>query len=242
MKIPVVLKPPVAETGTKETATKKKTSSKKSYTDWLFENGILSDDIYHNSVKNAETDYQKAKAEYGSRAESLASSGLSKSGYSDYLSAKAYEVLQRERKDASLEYRRNERQNKTNYASYVSALEDAESKLFTSVGNDIVKKRILGYSDAYDYAVDAGLSESLAEKVASSATKTVLADIKTEIGKLIINKKLSQSETKAYARFMGLSEADANELGEFAKKYNYVYTTGEAYLDYIKDKLKGTEQ
>lgn len=222
---------------------KKKAASKKSYAEWIRDNGILTDEIYDSSIRNAVIDYMKAKSEYGTRAEGLAKTGLSSGGYSDYLSGKAYTALQQTKRAAASEYYSNERKNRLGYSSYLESLENAESELYGKVSDAIAEKQLAKYEDAYEYAVRAGLSEKMAESAAGSATKIAAENIKRDIMKLVLNNKLSYKETKSYAVFMGLSEEDAEWLSQFAKSHNYLaFDSGSSYLDYINEQTKGNTE
>ena len=83
---------------------KAKSSSKESYADWLRANGINSEKIYSDSIRDITADYERAKSNYGSNAESLAKLGLTASGYSDYLTSRAYAALQERKSKADREY------------------------------------------------------------------------------------------------------------------------------------------
>ena len=217
-----------------------KKKKKKSYADWLTENGIASQDIYHESLKDIDTEYKKAAAEYGARAERLASSGLIGGGYSDYLSSKAYEIMQKSKLSAKNDFMKNEKENRRNYESYLSKLYGEEISLYKNTEDAIIKNGIAGYDDAFSYATKIGLSEEMASEVATRATKIVSDNIIGEISQMIIKNKLSDKEAAAYAIFQGLSEDDAKKLAEFAKSYNHInYNYGDSYLDFIEKQTKG---
>jgi Mn-dependent DtxR family transcriptional regulator len=231
-------------TGSEKESIKKKKASK-SYAEWLKSHGIASQSIYENSLKDAETEYKMAKAEYGARAEALAKSGLSGSGYSDYLSAKAYEAMQKNKFNAKNAFQENERQNVAGYETYLANIKSEQNKLYKSTGDDIIKNQITKYDEAYRFAVESGLSSEKAEKLAKTATKIVNDEIKKAISKLIIENKLSDKEASAYAIFHGLSKEDADELAKFAKSYNYINfgnDESDSYLDFIEEQTKGTKR
>ena len=64
-------------------------STKEGYAEWLKTNGVDSEKIYTDTLRDIEADYQKARSEHGVAAEKLAGLGLSSSGYSDYLNGVA---------------------------------------------------------------------------------------------------------------------------------------------------------
>lgn len=219
---------------------KRITSSHESYESWLRENGIDSQSIYDATVKDAKTDYEKAKAEYGSIAESLAETGLSKSGYSDYVNSKAYSEYQKRKQGALSDYTQNEAHNKSSYASYLDKLSKEKDTLYKNTEKEIIDKNILDFNDAYDYAIGLGIDVDDASKIAKRSTDYTRNQLKTEIGKLVISSKLSKSEARAYALFRGLSEKEADEISDFASEYSDYFTrpTGTSYLEYLKEMLK----
>ena len=94
-------------------------SSPESYAEWLKSYGVDSHATLDRSLKDISTDYQKAKSSFGANAESLAALGLGTSGYSDYLSGKAYESMQRRKEGAFEKYSENEKNNRSGYRDYV---------------------------------------------------------------------------------------------------------------------------
>lgn len=213
----------------------KVTNSKESYEDWLTRNGIDSSGIYDLDIKNARSDYAKATAGFGALGEGLSSSGLLGSGYSDYINASAYGQLQKARQNALSKYSENERANKSAYSEYVKKLAQESSSLLDKVNRGIIENGITDFDDAYSYAIGAGIDPGAASELAKSASSAVKESIKEEIGRLIINDKLSAKEAKAYALYRGLSEEDAESIYSLASKINDYFTRpdGESYLDYI---------
>ena len=213
----------------------KVTNSKESYEDWLTKNGIDSDAIYDLDIKNARSDYAKAAAGFGALGEGLSSSGLLGSGYSDYINAAAYGKLQKARQNALSQYSENERANRSAYSEYVKKLAQESSSLLDRVSKDIIENGIADFDDAYTYAIGEGIAPAKASELAQNASSTVKKSIKEEIGRLIINEKLTAKEAKAYALYRGLGEEDAEDIYNLAAKINdyFTYPDGESYLDYI---------
>ena len=90
---------------------KKRADSPDSYRDWIISNGVNSEKLYSEAIRDISGDYNRAKSEYGTRAEKLSSLGLSSSGYSDYLSGKAYSEMQKRKQSAKESYAENEMKN-----------------------------------------------------------------------------------------------------------------------------------
>jgi hypothetical protein len=208
-------------------------STKEGYAEWLKTNGVDSEKIYTDTLRDIEADYQKARSEHGAAAEKLAELGLSSSGYSDYLNGVAYYQMQKNKLIAQDRKASNEKENLKGYRNYLEKHKDKAQKTFTSVLTGIENAKITDYESAYEYAISAGLEESDATAAAKLATDSVVRKIKESIIKEIISNKLSEKETAEYAKALGLSEEDAKKLSEYAKSVSggdYV----KAYPDFYK--------
>lgn len=65
-----------------------------SYADYLKRTGTDTDRDYQKTVRQAETDYAKARATYGAAGETLARNGMNASGYADYITGAGYAAMQ----------------------------------------------------------------------------------------------------------------------------------------------------
>lgn len=217
---------------------KAKSSSKESYADWLKSNGVNSEKIYSDSIRDITADYERAKSSYGAAAESLAELALSQSGYSDYLTANAYSAMQKRKAGAMNKYAENEAQNRSGYQSYLKEVSNAEEKAYKSVVSDLTSDGILDYEQAYNYAIGAGLSEENAILAAKTANDTVRKNLKQSAVKTIIAQGLNKKQAKEYALAIGLSEEDAEELSEYAGEINTYAYLDSGYLEYLKNKAE----
>ena len=211
-------------------------TAKSDYGRWVSENGIDSQKIYDDSIRDITSDYKKSKSEFGSLAESLSSLGLTASGYSDYLNGKAYYAMQKRKEGAKNTYVENERQNLKGYSEYISSLaKDAESN-YKNVVNTIKNAGIADYDEAYNFAIAQGLSESSAELAARSASDTVKKKIRETALKTIIAENFSGSRALQYSLALGLPESEAQELAEYANKINRESYYSNDYIEYLKNK------
>lgn len=217
---------------------KVKSSSADSYADWLKANGVNAEKIYSDSIRDITADYERAKSEYGNKAESLAKLGLTASGYSDYLSANAYSAMQKRKAGARDKYAENEASNRSGYAKYLNEITEGESKAYKSIVSAITNEGILDYEEAYNYAVGAGLSEENAKLAAKTASDMVRRDVRERVIKTIIAQNFNKKQAKEYALALGLDENDAEELAKYASEINEYSYFGDDYLEYLKNKAE----
>ncbi len=216
---------------------KEKENSALDYPSWLANNGISSERIYSDTVRDIEADYKRGLSEYGKRGEGLARLGLTASGYSDYINGKAYSEMQRRKSDAKDTYTENEAKNASGYASYLDGLKSTADSAYDGVIKEITQGSVINYDEAYNMAIKAGLSvedATYAAKVGSDMAKKKLNE---DVMNVIISKNLDEDQAELYALNLGLSKADALRLAAFAKDMHYSYYSS-SYLDYIRDKLE----
>ena len=215
---------------------KAKSNTAESYEAWLSKNGIDSERIYADSIRDITGDYKRAKSEYGSLAESLGKLGLTASGYSDYLNGKAYSEMQRRKSGARDKYAENEAKNRQGYAKYLEERAESESSKYKSIIKSISDAGIMNYDDAYNYAVSAGLSGQAAEVAAQNASDIVRKKARENVLKTIISENFNTKQAREYALALGLSESEADELADYANKINRDSYYSSDYLDYLKNK------
>jgi len=218
-------------------------SSPESYKEWLKSYGIDSRGILNESLSDIGADYERAKSSFGANAERLSSLGLSASGYSDYLSGKAYESMQKRKRGAYEKYIENERTNKSGFRDFVeSALKEenaakaAESEKFYKTVGDIVDAGIRDPEEAYNFAIDSGLSEEKAKAAAKTASDAVRRRFTEDTLRYIINHGFDKDQAKQYALAVGLSEEEAEGLAGYADSINSDPYLSKDYLEYLKEK------
>ncbi len=211
---------------------KKKENTATGYEDWLKTNGIQSEKIYADSIRDITGDYKRTRSEYGAVAEGLSNIGLTSSGYSDYLSGQAYSNMQKRKAGAISKYAENEAKNRTGYAEYLKERGEKYEKVLAGAQ----KSGIVNLEDAFSYALAAGLdneSAALLAKTVSDREKKRLRDSALDA---IIKNKFNKKQAHEYALSLGLGEDVAKELAEYAYTMNSSAYYSSDYLDYIKDK------
>ncbi len=202
---------------------KVKSNTKESYSEWVKRNGIDADEIYFDTLSGIEADYKRDLSTHGTDAERLSRLGLTGSGYSDYLSGKAYSALQESKLRAKESYAENTAKNEQGYQSRLAENKKQETELFESVINAISTDRILDYDTAYSYAVSRGLSKESAAAAARLSGEYTRYSLKSSVMNTIVSYRLSGKQALNYALGLGLSEEDAEELSKYAEAMNTYY-------------------
>ena len=214
-------------------------NQKDSYESWAAKMGVDSKGIYERRLTDASTDYMKSKAEYGKISEALAGNGLSGSGYSDYITSRAYSDYQRAKDNAFSEYSENEIKNRLGYSNYVKETDGKHDSLIKDyVGylvklensdrdnayidtlTNIGKQNIIDYDTAYKLALESGLDETLAASVAEIGTSIVKNGIKTKVMDSVVRYSMNEDEARQYALSLGLDADTAEEIAEYADSIN----------------------
>lgn len=205
-------------------------------------------DFLEEEVKRRESDRAIATERTGALGESLARAGLSQSGYGDYLNgvALASRVSEREKARADtlaagadlhqsrLQALAQEKQAALDAEDAAIEAEQAASKEAAQkrreVLDDILSMK-LSYEDALLYANQMGLSEEDAESIAqagsqlaSSINENALSTEMSSIISRIFYSGLYGKNAETYAMLCGISEEDAEKIGEIAEIY-YKYVS-----------------
>ena len=197
---------------------------------------------FSEAVSRAITENKKSDTGYGDIAESLASAGLSESGYADYLKERGNKALIKDLSAAENEKELSEARDDVHYREELQRLEnerlEAEKKEQERLEKEAkeiekLKKTVASFASAnsvvdfeilYDYAISLGLSEDDAKAVSESSVASIKEKIRTnnieKTRKVIISERLTKPQAYSYAISLGLSEEDAMALSEFAYKMN----------------------
>lgn len=102
----------------------------RSYEDWLVAGGMdgAAQRAYDESVRRSETEYERAKAQYGAKAEALGRAGLTGSGYGDYLTGAGFAAMQGAKVAAADTKALTEAQQRSDYANYLMGVEMANEQ------------------------------------------------------------------------------------------------------------------
>ena len=198
---------------------KVKSESKESYENWLRQNGVDSYGIYSDAIRDANTDYRREKSSYG----------------------KAYSEMQRSKASARGALAENEAKNRSEYGKYLEDKATQAKSDYEKAVKYITDANIMDYDEAYNYAVTAGLGEEDAALAAKTAGEAVRKKARAEVLSVIVNQRYNHKQAAEYARALGLSEEEAQELSSYADIINASGYYTKDYLDYLKQKLNGEE-
>ena len=201
--------------------------------------GLDYDDVYSRGISDAYTKLASSDPYYGAKGESLYQSGLSGSGYAEYLGKKSKGTYESTLRSLYEQRAKSEARAKEGYASYLSEYESGRASLMKSVRGELIKNSIINPDTAYNYAISAGLTESEANTVTKAvydvSRERIMAEIIAKAASLQINGKAAET----LAIKMGLTEEDSLLVREEVEKYlgdNGNFTVPEGYLDELEDK------
>ena len=113
-----------------------------------------------------------------------------------------------------------------------------KEQLIKNTESDLKELGVINYDEAYEYALKAGLDETNAASISKSVTDVERNAAMTKVTNTIISKYLTMNQAKEYALALGLSEEDAQKLGEFAFRTNESVgdiVSQKSYLDYLQE-------
>ena len=210
------------------------------YEGWLALYGEDATPRYREDVADADTAYEKARAEHGKRASALYQNGLSGSGYSDYLNHTAYAARAESLSRAKERRAQTEADNQKGYVSYLADLkaeEDKETaeaeKKEQSIFSSLLSKRLTDKNAAITFLTANGVDPTRAEELAEQSldilhgSKSYRDHITSKVNYL----DLDYSAAYKYAIMMGASEETARIIAEIAA-YNREYNYGNNYHYY----------
>ena len=143
----------------------------KTYADYLTYTGRDPVGDYQAKVRQANLDYAKAMSTYGQNAEKLAKSGLSGSGYGEYLTGLAYAGKQSAVAGAQKDAKAALDQSFSSYGDYIESLKNTnEQAAMTGILNQMLEG-----DAAKEYARSLGVTEDRLEYVLSQTSASVSA-------------------------------------------------------------------
>lgn len=179
---------------------------------------------FSEAISRAVNERKLRDAGYGAEAERLASTGLSQSGYKDYLERRNNALFKNELDDALDEKISGEIKSAMKHAE----LENERAKNVILGMDKVVrfayKNSITDFDELYNYALGVGLSEYNAKEAAENGVKKTSVRIRSnnieKTRNAIVSKRLTKTQAYEYAISLGLSEEDALELSKLAYKIN----------------------
>ncbi len=179
---------------------------------------------YSEAVSKLISEAKREETNYGSLAERLADSGLTRSGYADYIDTR---VKNKAKKSLESSLRKKEQMDKEiDLSNQTFAKEEAEH--IQKIKNEVLlyadKNKVNEFNALFEYGINIGLSSNDAKQIAEEISEKAKQELRLKNIEKTRNTILSRRFTKAqayeYAISLGLSQEDAEELGNFAYKMN----------------------
>lgn len=219
-------------------------NSAKSYESWLSGEGNPSRDGYYNELAESKKARQFKDTSYGVSAESLATDGLLKSGYADYLKSVTEKDKGLADKKARSGYLSASAKNKSGYLKYIDDYNKAQAELTDTLIEKLANELIFDEAEAFRLAIGHGISEK-------SATESVPFYINSAKDKAVkraieyaTSKNMSASGAKNYALSIGLDDRAATKVMKAIEK-NYAFDkeeisnmSADEYLEHLKEQNK----
>lgn len=194
---------------------------------------------YRDGIAEAMLKSRRKSAEYGTEKERVIDSGLGASGYREYLGKRAGEELMQSAQMIKGERQRSENTLLLGYAEYLRSYAKQEQDTRSRVIKELLESGVPDYKAAFDHAINSGLSQSDAEKIAENVyAQNRQRAIKIAIDQ-IVTLRLDRKGVELYARAVGLNEEDTAYIIESANK---ILNNFDMSSDELEDKLEELEK
>lgn len=137
------------------------TDTKPTFEEWYKQAKADAKTNKSQAVIDAKNAYDQNKSEYGSNAAALSAMGLTGSGYSDYLNARAYGQMQGDVNAADRTYQQAIADADYKYMQYVEKKEADQKSAYTSLYNDILTDPTkMSEADIDNLAAQSGITDA----------------------------------------------------------------------------------
>ena len=228
----------------KTTEDKIKSNKAKSYLAYLSEDGSNGLYAYRDKLSAAKAEKAMGDSDYGAAASMLLSSGLSNSGYGDYIKSQAEKRYLADISAAENQLKTAEYRNVSGYEKYLSDYDALQSKISKSVIKSISEGADFSFENALDKAISAGLTKNAASNAATEGIR--IAKENAYLSALAFAKanNLTAKKAKDYVLFLGLDDRYAERIYDEISTYSqnekefYSSMSADAYYDYIMSQSK----
>jgi len=203
-------------------------------------------DYLRSTNRNFEKDYKDARltaalsaklsgGSHGTVKESLASRGLTTSGYAEHLARGAEEKFKSTTLELAKKRDAEERSARSGYLKYLSEYDAKQRNLKNKVVSALVKGEIIDTGAAYLYGIEAGLTPEEAESASRNAYTQLRRALRLKVISEMFKHNISPESAADYARELGLREEDALDIAKIAKDYMHNSDAySKEYLEYIE--------
>ena len=227
---------------TEKYSEKLKENNSADYDEYLARSGIAAKSNYLDAISEANAALAMKSTDRGVRAENLNKTGLSGSGYEEYIKAQNSAEYQGAYSIASREYAVSDSKNRGGYEKYLSDYDKLQSKISGELIKSFGETLNFSIESAYKTAIDMGLNEDNALFAAAKAVSTAknnAINAAIEFAKL---NGLTPYRAKDYAESLGLDKKSAERvynalttLSDEEKQFFSSMSPGE-YYEYIKER------
>lgn len=217
-------------------------NKKDSFYTYLSKNS--SEDTAAKVIGDAAVKKKLSDTNYGIRAESLAESGLSGSGYEEYLRLQGQRAYEGEL-DAAVGMRAMQKaRERSGYEKYVSEYDKLQEKIADAVIQHFSRGESFSLEDAYKYAIGRGLAEEQAYYTAAAAVRASSEAAVERIIAFADKNHLTPNQARRYARNSGLDERYVQRIYDAVgtlteeERLRYSKMQSKDYINYIKT-MKG---
>ena len=216
---------------------------KKTYEEYALENSHSADADYLDVKSDVATERALGDGNYGALGERLRASGLSDSGYEDYIRARVELNAESAEAKAAHERELHDYGVRSGYAKYASDYDKLQRKLSAGVIEKLSAEEKPDYEKMLSYALNAGLNGESAKSAAAASFRAATDNAVYRAIAFSQNNGLSAARAKKYALDEGLNEDAANRvydavqllLSDSDEKY---YTlSADDYIDYPSAKM-----
>ena len=153
----------------------------------------------------------------GTAAEALAATGLTRSGYADYLRSAAKAEQTEATRSAYADYLKDRTAAVTGYGAYLDSLSKEMSTLQGRVLSYAKSNKLTDIGALTEHALSLGLPEDDAHRAATEASAIAKRHIRSAVVKSVISRDMNEAQARTYALAEGLDEADAIAIGKLAR-------------------------
>ena len=214
-------------------------NEKDSYREYVAKNGVEADALYQDAAAAAKNEAMRSGAKYGAQGEAFFSTGLSTSGYADYINGIAKENYRRGLGYAEHLKALGGYQNTTSYEAYVSDYEKMQDKIAESFVDSFSKSGSFDIDSALKNAIKAGLNSDRAHAAATNAVNKAKENAYERVILFAKANGLTPLKAEEYAKALGLDERyqkrvyDQISVFTDQEKAFYSSMTPQQYYDYI---------
>ena len=214
-------------------------ASPKTFSEYMHSNGIQPIKSYTDAVKSAIGEKVTRGGGYGSLAEGIDRSGLSKSGYRVYLESTAKEAALSKMTEAQKKMEDEYLLAQGGFEKYLLKYRAGNDSKMQSLEAQLVEFGIMRLDETYAIGIDYGLSPEDAATVSATVYRALRDQIFDKCISAAQASYMNEKEMKNYAERMGLLPEDVQKLlweaGRFLDRKNVTE-------DQVRDLIKKSEE